>query len=64
MHNGKSGRLPGLSGVTWPTTKPVAAPENRPVGIQRHLVTKPWAHDAEVGLSISRMPGAPPLGPS
>jgi dihydroxyacid dehydratase/phosphogluconate dehydratase len=51
------------SGVICPTTKPWAPPEKRPSVISATLPPKPLPMTAEVGASISRIPG-PPAGPS
>ena len=51
------------SGLTWPMEAPRVAPENRPSVMRATDSPKPMPQMAEVGLSISRMPG-PPLGPS
>ena len=51
------------SGHTWPMEAPLDAPENRPSVIRATVEPRPIPAMAEVGLSISRMPG-PPLGPS
>ncbi|CFP64713.1 Uncharacterised protein [Bordetella pertussis] len=42
---------------------PQVPPENRPSVIRPTVSPNPWPTSAEVGASISRMPG-PPLGPS
>ena len=42
---------------------PFEAPEKRPSVIRATLVERPMPQIAEVGVSISRMPG-PPAGPS
>ena len=42
---------------------PRVAPEKRPSVMRATLSPRPIPQMAEVGLSISRMPG-PPLGPS
>lgn len=51
------------SGATWPTTKPWLPPEKRPSVISATSWPRPRPMMAEVGLSISRIPG-PPRGPS
>ena len=51
------------SGETCPMDAPLEAPENRPSVIKATLEPKPMPAIADVGLSISLMPG-PPLGPS
>src|SRR5690625_2874565 len=47
------------SGVTWPTTKPWLPPEKRPSVIRATELPRPFPIMAEVGLSISRIPGPP-----
>ena len=51
------------SGVMWPMQKPCEAPEKRPSVIRAHSEPRPAPMMAEVGFSISGMPG-PPCGPS
>ena len=51
------------SGVTCPTMKPCDPPEKRPSVIKATSLPSPAPMMAEVGVSISGMPG-PPLGPS
>ena len=51
------------SGTTWPMMKPWEPPENLPSVISATSLPKPAPMIAEVGVSISGMPG-PPLGPS
>ena len=51
------------SGETWPMAAPRVAPEKRPSVMSATHPPRPEPMMAEVGLSISRMPG-PPLGPS
>ena len=51
------------SGDTCPMDAPLDAPEKRPSVISATLEPSPIPAMAEVGFSISRMPG-PPLGPS
>ena len=51
------------SGLTWPMDAPRLAPENRPSVIRATVLSRPMPARAEVGFSISRIPG-PPLGPS
>ena len=51
------------SGATWPTTSPYVPPENRPSVIRPTASPSPAPMMAEVGDSISRIPG-PPFGPS
>ncbi|KAG1434256.1 hypothetical protein G6F56_014380 [Rhizopus delemar] len=51
------------SGATWPTTMPQVPPEKRPSVIKPTGSPRPCPTSAEVGASISRMPG-PPFGPS
>ena len=51
------------SGVTWPMTKPCEPPEKRPSVMSAHSLPSPAPMMADVGVSISGMPG-PPLGPS
>ena len=51
------------SGLTCPTAGPLVAPEKRPSVIRATEVESPMPQMAEVGASISRMPG-PPAGPS
>ena len=51
------------SGETWPMQAPRVAPEKRPSVIRATLLPRPMPMMAEVGFSISRIPG-PPLGPS
>ena len=51
------------SGDTCPIDAPLEAPLKRPSVIRATLEPSPIPAMAEVGLSISRMPG-PPLGPS
>ena len=50
------------SGATWPTTMPQVPPEKRPSVISATDSPSPAPMIAEVGASISGMPGAP-LGP-
>ena len=50
------------SGVTCPTTKPCEPPENLPSVIKATELPKPAPIMADVGLSISDIPG-PPFGP-
>ena len=47
----------------WPTTKPCVPPENLPSVIRATSFPNPEPIIAEVGFSISGMPG-PPFGPS
>ncbi len=51
------------SGDTWPMDAPRLAPENLPSVIRATLSPRPIPAIADVGLSISLIPG-PPLGPS
>ena len=51
------------SGETWPMDAPLEAPEKRPSVISATDEPSPMPTMAEVGLSISLIPG-PPLGPS
>ena len=51
------------SGLTCPIAGPFVAPEKRPSVISATLVDRPMPEMADVGVSISRMPG-PPFGPS
>ena len=51
------------SGQTWPMAAPRVAPEKRPSVISATEEPKPIPTIADVGLSISRIPG-PPLGRS
>ena len=51
------------SGATWPTTMPQVPPEKRPSVMRPTDSPRPWPISAEVGASISCMPG-PPFGPS
>ena len=51
------------SGQTWPMEAPRVAPEKRPSVMRATDSPSPMPQMAEVGLSISRIPG-PPLGPS
>ena len=51
------------SGETCPMDAPLDAPEKRPSVIRATLEPSPIPAMAEVGFSISRMPG-PPFGPS
>ncbi len=51
------------SGLTCPTAGPLVAPEKRPSVMSATLSESPRPQMAEVGASISRMPG-PPAGPS
>jgi hypothetical protein len=51
------------SGVTCPTMKPWEPPENRPSVINATCSPMPAPMMADVGVSISGIPG-PPLGPS
>ena len=51
------------SGETCPMDAPRDAPEKRPSVIRATVEPSPMPAIAEVGLSISRMPG-PPFGPS
>src|SRR6266852_4586805 len=51
------------SGATWPTTIPCVPPEKRPSVINPTASPSPAPTSADVGASISRMPG-PPFGPS
>ena len=51
------------SGVMWPTTNPCDPPENLPSVINATLSPISFPMIAEVGLSISLIPG-PPTGPS
>ena len=51
------------SGLTWPTQGPLLAPEKRPSVMSATDLASPMPQMAEVGVSISRMPG-PPAGPS
>ena len=51
------------SGETWPMQAPRVAPENRPSVMSATELPRPMPMMAEVGFSISRIPG-PPLGPS
>ena len=47
----------------WPMAAPRVAPENRPSVMRATSEPMAMPQMAEVGLSISRIPG-PPLGPS
>ena len=51
------------SGLTCPMAGPLVAPEKRPSVISAQDLSSPMPQMAEVGVSISRMPG-PPAGPS
>src|SRR6185369_1899798 len=51
------------SGATCPTTIPYVPPENRPSVINPTESPSPAPIKADVGASISRIPG-PPFGPS
>ena len=51
------------SGLTWPMAAPRDAPEKRPSVMSATVLSSFMPASAEVGLSISRIPG-PPLGPS
>ena len=51
------------SGDTCPMEAPLDAPEKRPSVIRATLSPSPMPAIAEVGFSISLMPG-PPFGPS
>src|SRR5487761_1033600 len=51
------------SGATCPTTIPCVPPENRPSVIRPTESPRPAPISADVGASISRIPG-PPFGPS
>ena len=51
------------SGDTWPMDAPRLAPEKRPSVMSATVEPSPIPAMADVGLSISLMPG-PPLGPS
>ena len=51
------------SGATCPTTRPWVAPEKRPSVMSPTESPSPVPMIAEVGDSISRIPG-PPFGPS
>ena len=51
------------SGETCPIDAPLEAPENLPSVISATVESNPIPAIAEVGLSISLIPG-PPLGPS
>ena len=51
------------SGATCPTTMPWVAPEKRPSVMSPTESPRPVPMIADVGDSISRMPG-PPFGPS
>ena len=51
------------SGATWPTTRPYVPPEKRPSVIRPTWSPSPAPMIADVGESISRIPG-PPFGPS
>jgi hypothetical protein len=53
------GRPSWASGVMWPTTKPWLPPEKRPSVMSATSLPRPLPITAEVGLSISRMPGPP-----
>ena len=50
------------SGLTWPMAKPCVPPEKRPSVSTAHLSPRPAPMSADVGVSISGMPG-PPRGP-
>ncbi len=56
---GRKDEILGLLGVDIPT----AFPEKRPSVMSATSLSRPIPAMAEVGLSISRIPG-PPLGPS
>ena len=51
------------SGETWPMDAPLDAPENLPSVIRATVEPSPIPAIAEVGFSISLIPG-PPFGPS
>ena len=51
------------SGETWPMHGPLEAPEKRPSVMRATELARPMPQMAEVGVSISRIPG-PPEGPS
>ena len=51
------------SGVMWPMMKPCEPPEKRPSVSSATSLPSPAPMMAEVGVSISGMPG-PPFGPS
>ncbi len=51
------------SGTTWPMMKPWEPPEKRPSVIKATSAPRPAPMMAEVGVSISGIPG-PPFGPS
>ena len=51
------------SGLTCPMQGPLLAPEKRPSVMRATEWSSPMPQMAEVGVSISRIPG-PPAGPS